>query len=330
MSKVVYFVISHTNPEQVTRLAKTLASSANSEVVIHHDYSSSHLDSAAFINMRNVHLLDKPIPAYWGGFPLVTLTLHGIEWILTHLQFDWLVYISGQDYPIQPLNQIEGFLQGTSYDGFMSGVSIEGGFPCNPIACPVAGNIGMRCPDCSTRYYYQYYNMPPIIIRFLKKFIRVFSKAKTIFCVRGVPSLIGLKESVGVRVLWRGSRNGLKCYRGSQWFTVNRNCVDYIYRFVSKNPSFLKYYQRTIIPDESFFHTILLNNSRLKISNNDKRLIYWESPKSHSPKILTSQDIDNIVGCDQHFARKFDVNVDATVLDWIDTYILFRRLSEVI
>lgn len=179
----------------------------------------------------------------------------------------WLaVYISGQDYPIQPLNQIEGFLQGTSYDGFMSGVSIEGGFPCNPIACPVAGNIGMRCSDCSTRYYYQYYNMPPIIIRFLKKFIRVFKKARAILCVRGVQSPIGLKENVGIRVLWKGSRNALKCYKGSQWFTVNRNCVDYIYRFVSKNPSFLKYCQRIIIPDESFFHTILLNNSRLKIS----------------------------------------------------------------
>lgn len=107
--KVVYFVISHTNPEQVIRLVKTLASSANSEVVIHHDYSSSHLDSSAFINMRNVHLLDKSIPVYWGGFSLVTLALHGIEWILTHLQFDWLYTSLAKTTPYNLLIRLRDF-----------------------------------------------------------------------------------------------------------------------------------------------------------------------------------------------------------------------------
>lgn len=243
MSKIVYFIISHKNPEQVIRLAKTLINSTNSEVVIQHDYSSSYLDPAAFINMRNVHLLERSVPAYWGGFSLVTLTLRGIEWILTHLRFDWLVYLSGQDYPIQPLNQIEEFLQSTSYDGFISGVSLEEGLPCGSIECPIGGDFGMQCSDCSKRYYYQYYSMPPIIIRFLKKSIRVFRKAQTILCVRSVPSPIGLKESVEIRALWREMGNSLKCYKGSQWFTINRGCADYIHQFANKNPSFLKYYR---------------------------------------------------------------------------------------
>ena len=77
------------------------------------------------------------------------------------------------------------------------------------------------------------------------------------------------------------------------------------------------------MPDEIFFQTILLNSPFQRMAVNDNlRYIEWPNPDSGSPVILCKGDFGKLISSPKLFARKFDVTVDADVLDLIDQEIL--------
>ncbi|NEO00078.1 MAG: hypothetical protein F6K50_32805, partial [Moorea sp. SIO3I7] len=78
------------------------------------------------------------------------------------------------------------------------------------------------------------------------------------------------------------------------------------------------HYRNTLVPDESFIQSILLNQSMLKIVNDNKRYISWTPPY---PAIMGVQDFESMITSGKHFARKFDDKVDAKVIDMLDKYI---------
>ena len=320
MPKIVYLIASHTNPEQVVRLARLLSmKSSEAAVVIHHDYSKSYLDPAAFGQMPNVHIMEEVIPVKWGKFSLVEMTLHVIEWIATRIEFDWIAFISGQDYPIQPLHRIEQFLASTEYDGFVSGVALREAMPCGPTECSIADAPGTICTACWRHYYYQFYEISHI--PFLSTFIRDNKKLWKRFGrkVNNLQSFFYINDPIGICSLSTPFNENLECYKGSQWFTVNDKCVRYILDFIPKNPHFTTYYKRTLLADESFFQTILFNAIELNILNDNKRYIKWEDSHVRSPSILRKKNFEHIISSNKHFARKFDINVDSDILDLLDT-----------
>ena len=333
MASIVYFVASHTNPWQIVRLVRTLrAGSPAASIVIHHDYSRSYLDPTAFEGVNDLYIIKDHIPVQWGNFSLVEMMLHSFKWILSHLEFDWLVFISGQDYPIQPLGQIEQFLENTPYDGFMRGVALEDAIPCRPEECPVEKSPGEPCPDCVSRYYYQYYELHYLPSRLKKKLKRVgrfLYKARSPVQIRLIPDRFKPRLVIGFRSFVTPFTSNFKCYKGSQWFTLNHDCIQYIHQFASTHSRFVRYYQRTLIPDESFFHTIVFNHPGFRIFNDNKRFISWHNHTSPSPQVLRAQDFDHIIASNQHFARKFDIDVDATVLDMLDKHVNAKSVSEI-
>jgi len=338
MTKIVYLVASHTNPEQVVRLVKALKTGmCSSIVIIHHDYSKSFLDPKAFEGLSDVLIIDNYVPVEWGNFSMVRMKLHILE-LLTHLEFDWIVFLSGQDYPIQPLTQIEDFLETTSYDGFMSGVPIENGIPCGPVECAKLNSTNQYCSDCMARYYYRYYetprqldwdNLPKRLRQAFNRLQKYLVKAQALIYIRSFPFAKDKpKKMIGFRSLWKPFPADFKFYKGSQWFTLNRACIHYIHQYVQSHPQFVKYYERTLFSEESFFQTILLNQTTLKILNDNKRLIRWPNAKSSSPDILKKQDFDYLIASDHHFARKFDINIDGEILNMLDEHVLSGSKSD--
>ena len=72
----------------------------------------------------------------------------------------------------------------------------------------------------------------------------------------------------------------------------------------------------------------IFSNSDSKLSiqnqviNDNLRHIAWKNVNSGSPAILRAQDLPELLGSSKLFARKFDIIVDASVLDMIDRAIL--------
>ena len=71
-------------------------------------------------------------------------------------------------------------------------------------------------------------------------------------------------------------------------------------------------------PDEFVFQTILFNSIyKEDIVNDNMRFIDW-SEGNKNPKTFTAKDVNILLASNQFFARKFDVNVDAEILDLVD------------
>ncbi len=131
-------------------------------------------------------------------------------------------------------------------------------------------------------------------------------------------------------------------YIGGQWMILTRECCEFICNS-GEVKKFEDYYLHTLIPDESFFQTVMMNTSfNGKIINDDKRAIIWipdigiklrsktltESDTKSliasgkiklRPKTFTTQDISFLLASNALFARKFDENMDSNILDIIET-----------
>ncbi|MBD2101116.1 beta-1,6-N-acetylglucosaminyltransferase [Leptolyngbya sp. FACHB-261] len=308
MTKVLYLIASHSNPEQVIRLVRTLkAGSPECQILIHHDHSSSRLDPAAFESLSQVYILKDYVSVLWGDFSMIEMELHCIRWLMANkIEFDWLVLLSGQDYPIQPVNQIEQFLQNTEYDGFIEYFPSE-----DPPS--TAWNWGKT--QGIERYFYRYYKMPSELKPVFYKLYRIVN--------RDWQPLLRVKSGrfgarLGLRCAVTPFSSDFHCYAGSQWHTLSYRCIEHIHQFVQSHPAFVDHYRHTLIPDESFFQTILLNEDSLKICNENKRYVSWRPPY---PAILGVEDFDELVASNKHFARKFDERQDTKILDLLEQHL---------
>lgn len=109
-------------------------------------------------------------------------------------------------------------------------------------------------------------------------------------------------------------------YKGSQWWCLNNECVEYVIKYIQINKGVINYFKHTHIPDESFFQTILLNSHlKNKIINDNLRYIILED---YHPEILTIKDYEILINQNnKFFARKFDMNIDNVILDKLDKFI---------
>lgn len=104
-----------------------------------------------------------------------------------------------------------------------------------------------------------------------------------------------------------------------QWMILNRNCCEFICNSL-ETKKFTDYYINTLIPDESFFQTLLMNTSfNWNIINDDKRAIIWvnDGDIKLRPKTFKKEDINFLSLKNNLFARKFDDNEDSEIIDFI-------------
>lgn len=121
----------------------------------------------------------------------------------------------------------------------------------------------------------------------------------------------------------RGFMKDVVPYIGGQWMILTRNCCEFICNSTEVK-KFETYYFNTLIADESFFQTVLMNTSFDGILvNDDKRAIIWipDGDIKLRPKTFTKTDFDFLQTGDHLFARKFDDNVDGQIInDIADQY----------
>jgi len=108
-------------------------------------------------------------------------------------------------------------------------------------------------------------------------------------------------------------------YIGGQWMILTRDCCTFICTSTEVK-KFENYYKNTLIADESFFQTVLMNTKFAgKLVNDDKRAIIWipDGDIKLRPKTFTIDDLDFLNSENHLFARKFDDNVDKEIINKI-------------
>jgi hypothetical protein len=307
--KLAYIILTHKNPAQLTRLVKRLHTD-NSLILIHID---KKVDANPFYQALDQTVSSgqdiRYIPRskiYWGEWGMIQSTLNGLKMALAEQPaVDYIFLISSQDYPIKSQNAIQKFLGENFRKSFLS-------FATMPVRDWNWGPDGGM--DRLTHYYirmgkdrwaYPPQKTPPAGARY---FLLKYAFRILLPLPRRQPAY-------------------LQPYAGATWWTLHRDAAQYILDFIELHPDYLKFHKYTEIVDETFYQTILCNGPSeitAGLVNNDLRYIDW-SRKDESqghPEILTIKDCELIACSDALFARKFEPQVDSSILDWIDQQLL--------
>jgi hypothetical protein len=106
--KIAYLILAHNNPGHLAHLTRALASQ-NNAIFIHIDEKA---DIRPFLKIRGekIHFIPKRVPVYWGDYS----TTEAIQLLInaamaTPERYDYLVLISGSDYPVRTTAQLEAY-----------------------------------------------------------------------------------------------------------------------------------------------------------------------------------------------------------------------------
>ena len=318
MSRFLYLVTAHTNPDQVCRLVTALLrASPHGEVLVHYDPSGPTLNHGTLAHEPRVHFYPAPLSVCWGDFSLVDAFLAVAAWARGQLAFDWLIWISGQDYPLGPLGALEADLAAGGHDGYLRHF-------------PALAHAGWPIDEGRHRYLYRYwdlpafplyYRLPSLAKRWLGTARRWFNRNQPLVVLRpryrDNPAKLGLRR-------WRTPFTAARpCFAGWLWLNINARALERVLEFARTHPDYVAYYRHTYCPDESFFHTILANEPDLKIKNTPLRHVSWEERPhpSHPRVIVTGASFEAALASGMPFARKFDATTDSACLDLLDARI---------
>jgi hypothetical protein len=249
----------------------------------------------AALERLGAHALHEGLDFEWGGWSQLQVLLGCLAHVKRQLDPDWLLVLSGQDYPLRQMAEIESDLAEGDHDALLGNAwQLDTGRVPEPPA-----------REFFLRYAYRHFAVPASAPR-LPGGIRPLAYT------RELPPRIGIRR----RSLPFG--DGFGCYVSADWLTLNRKAVEAVLRAARERPGLMHYYRRAAIPSESLFATVLLNDESLRVARDNRRFASFPAPNAPHPNTLTTSDLDRMLasGCD--FARKFDIEADAEVLDLLD------------
>lgn len=123
---------------------------------------------------------------------------------------------------------------------------------------------------------------------------------------------------------------GVTPYIGNQWMILSRKFCDFLTKS-NEVEKFIQFYKNTLISDEGFFQTVIMNTSyKSTIINDDKRSIDWIPMGTIKlrPREFTTHDYHTLISSKNLFARKFDESIDSNILDIIEQHLKTRKTTD--
>ncbi len=147
---------------------------------------------------------------------------------------------------------------------------------------------------------------------------RTGGRLRRVYNILKMPRLLGL-------VFRRKDNPDYYNNSGWDWFSWNKKVVDYVFRYLDKNPDYIKRYNHTVTPTEHIFHAILGPVcNELQIEKMEPlRFVSWNPQRpvktSYRPYNLTHEDYDKVINSRAFFCRKVDEQESSKLLDMIDS-----------
>jgi len=297
--RVTYLILAHRYPEQLYRLVDRL-NFQGVNFLIHIDKKVDDPTYSQIVKelmpLGNVHFI-KRFTCYWAGFGIAQATYQGLlEALERNIPFDYLCLMSGQDYPIKTNEYIQSYFADNKGKSFINTIP----FP-NPIWTKHNGGY-----DRIQNWYYvnseNQYGFPH----------KLFSSRPTLTRF--------ISKTIGKIIPKRNFPSKYKPFGGAQFWALHYNHVKYVVDNIKSNPQYFNFFKRVVVSDEILFQTLMGNHPHRKDEVIDHTLHFLEWDRKGAT--LNMEDKENIADTFHLFARKFDYNVDAGIMDWIDSNIL--------
>jgi hypothetical protein len=295
--KLAFLIFAHTAPNQLARLIKRLSSPNNILYVFVDKKADIDKFKAAIteIPSENVRWIKNRKSISWGDFTLVDAYLSAFEEILEQgPEPDYILTISGQDYPIATNEMINHWLA--------------------------------RHRNQSIIEYTLVNEDAPHILHRLENYFLLVKRHHSIVYPHPNPNtprrklFNALLRLSGMFPLPR-RRPLPEYYFGTNWMQLKPIAAKYLIDFARRNPAVVKYFRLVQSPDELFCQTVLLNapeSVRGEICN--KRLTYmqWDRGENSYNIPISLDEIPAMLSSGRFFARKFDELQGYEIYDQID------------
>ncbi len=123
--RVAHLITVHTAPEQLRRLISRLQH-PSADFYIYIDLKTDIIPFFILRELPRVYFIKNRIKIYWGEYSQVQSTLIGFQEILASgKSYDFINFLSGSDYPLQPSDKFHSFLSKHKGNAFMEFYNIE-------------------------------------------------------------------------------------------------------------------------------------------------------------------------------------------------------------
>ncbi|MBF6636235.1 core-2/I-branching enzyme [Rouxiella silvae] len=294
--KKVFLICAHQLTKSLAWSVEYLSSFEENIIIIHYD-KKSDIDKVSYLIKKNVYFVDKRIDVTWGAVSQIYATIELLKYSLK-FDYEYCFFISGDDVPTMNNVDMNSFLLKNNGANFI------------------------HYQDERNKYIDPYerciYRYPEIFFsrknNFLAKLIKKSHKV-----VRG----IFFKNKDFIKRIDEGIIP--KLYKGTNWFTLTYESVQWLVQTLDKQPAYLKSFEYSLCADEVFFHSIFKTKPVFNIYhdiskvNDVLRYIDWTTGPQY-PRLLNVEDINAIKTKECFFCRKVDDRINES------EFIKFKQL----
>lgn len=283
---LAFLISAHTDAPQLQRLVRALPSSAH--CFIHVD---KRVDITPFLNAlpdENVTFVKDRVEVVWGSFRQVRYQMALIQAALSSgREFDFLVSLSGLDYPVLNADDLERFFEQNKGRELLQGIDLT----CQPTDSPTWRLYGSH----------RYLGEKPWPYGSIGSKFRV--------SLREIAWHLGIRKPLTFTA--RGQEYRL--HKGSSWWAISMSLARYAADTWQHNPDYCRYFRDSFGCDETFIHTLAFNSDvfRDKCIHTDGtfRDLEQVTPLTYihykpEIKILTADDYQTIISSGKVFCRK--------------------------
>jgi hypothetical protein len=256
--KIAYLYFIYKNPRLITKTISRLRN-PDSSFFVHVDRKFA---IAPFEPLKgdDVTLVEPRIDVYWAEFTGCEAILLLIRKALqSDKHFDYLVLLSGTEYPLRSGEYINRFLETNKGQEFITMAEMPA--PGKPLSRLNT----IRFP--STR------PIPRLLFRVLAK--------------------AGLAQRD-----YRKHLGALSPFSGVTWWALTRAACQHLLQFSDANPSLKRFFHNVFAPEETYFHTILGNSPfrdrvrrGLLYEDWTRASGKWSDPKTRPPAVLSRDHV---------------------------------------
>ncbi len=280
--KLGFIILAHNQPDAVRRLVGLLAGAGHT-VVIHFDKNAPAAQHDAVRALEQTYpgqvRVVSQVHCVWGEWSLVEAVLVALrEFGRMPEKPDYIHLMSGADFPIRPIADLEEFLRRHPDQDFIE-------------CCDVTQRRWVKGGLSMERFRFFF----PVNFRTSRKtFDRLVRWHRKLHIRRKIPL-------------------GMTPHMGSQWWTLRWDTCAKILEFLGKKPGVISYFRSTWIPDEAFFQTVLAHLiPRREIA--DLQLILHHLTPTGRPYVVYPDHLPLIRKLPHFFVRK----VAPSALDGIE------------
>lgn len=303
MSKHAYLIIAYHQWELLKTLIQLIDDERN-DIFIHIDKKITDVpaDEISSAAKKSEVIFTERLPIYRGTYVISKAELLLLKTALNHGEYRYFHLISGQDLPLKTQNELHSFFD--EMDGY------------NFIDLVQPNQLKKRVRESVTLYNLfikKSFAKKTFVASLMRNTNRITKELQRLFNI----NRFAIYEKEGYQVAY-----------GSSWFSITDDFAVYLVNHEKLVEQMFG--KMTSIAEEKFIQTLIWNSqyrdSLFQLSDDymnvkpNLRYIVWTG--NISPETIRSEMFDDMIKSPALFARKFDLNIDAKVVEQVKKHIL--------